>query len=79
MTFDQPLYLKARDILASRPDDPALSNVVIRLGGFHLLMSFMGAIGYVMQGSGLTELFNTIYAANSTEKIMSGHAYARAI
>jgi len=79
VTFDQPLYLKARDILASRPADPALSNVVLRLGGFHLLMSFMGAIGYIMQGSGLTELFNTIYASNAIEKIMSGHAYARAV
>lgn len=79
VTFDQPLYLKAKEILASREGDPELEGVVIRLGGFHLLMSFMGAVGYIMEGSGLTELFNTVYAPNSTEKIMTGHAYARAV
>lgn len=79
VTFDQPLYLKARDIISSRYGDPELSNVVIRLGGFHLLMSFMGSIGYIMRGSGLTELFNTVYAMNSIEKIMTGHAYSRAV
>ena len=79
VTFDQPLYLKAREILASRKGDPNLQNVVIRLGGFHLVMSFMGAIGFIMQGSGLSDLFNTIYAAISTEKIMTGHAYAKAV
>lgn len=49
------------------------------LGGFHLLMSFMGAIGYIMAGSGLKELWSTIYATNSIEKMMTGHAYSRAV
>ena len=79
VTFDQPLYLKARDVIASRVGDPELPDVVIRLGGFHSLMSFMGAVGYIMEGSGLSELFNTVYSVNSTEKVMTGHAYARAI
>lgn len=79
ITFDQPLYLKAREIIASRVGDSELSNVKVRLGGFHLLMSFMGAVGYIMNDSGLRELFNTIYAVNSTDKIMTGHAYARAV
>lgn len=39
----------------------------------------MGSIGYIMNGSGLKELFNTIYALNSIEKIMVGHAYSRAV
>uniref|UniRef100_A0A8D8VLF7 Uncharacterized protein n=1 Tax=Cacopsylla melanoneura TaxID=428564 RepID=A0A8D8VLF7_9HEMI len=79
VTFDQPLYFKARDVLASRQGDPKHQNVVIRLGGFHLLMSYMGAIGFIMEGSGLAELFNTIYAEHSTQKVMTGHAYARAV
>lgn len=33
VTFDQPLYLKAVDIVASRSDED-LSNVVVRLGDF---------------------------------------------
>lgn len=76
VTFDQPLYWKACDIVAN---DTLLKNVVVRLGGFHLLMSFMGAMGTIMDGSGLKELFSTIYATNSVDKILTGHAYARAV
>lgn len=44
VTFDQPLYIKSRDIIASCGPESGLSNVIVRLGGFHLLMSFMGSI-----------------------------------
>ncbi|GBN86623.1 hypothetical protein AVEN_27895-1 [Araneus ventricosus] len=37
VTFDQPLYTKAREILAAAPEGSDLSKIVIRLGGFHLL------------------------------------------
>lgn len=77
VTYDQPLYLKARDIIAT--GHPELNNVTVRLGGFHLLMSFMGSVGFIMAGSGLKDLFSTIYAENSVDKIISGHAYARAV
>lgn len=70
--------MKARDIIESC-QYPQLSSVVVRLGGFHLLMSFMGAIGAVMAGSGLKELLMTIYANNSVDRILNGHAYLRAI
>ena len=52
--------------------------VIIRLGGFHTLMSFMGSIGYIMGGSGIKEVLSLIYAENTVD-ILSGHAYARAI
>jgi len=51
VTFDQPLYIKAREIVAASSKD----------------------------GSGLKEVLSVIYARNSTEKILNGHAYARAI
>lgn len=76
VTFDQPLYAKAVEIASSCPQ---LTNVVIRLGGFHLLMSFLGAIGYIMGGSGLQELWETVYAKASVVHMMSGHAYSRAV
>lgn len=76
VTFDQALYVKAIEILASNPD---LSNVIARLGGFHLLMSYLGTIGYIMGGSGLQELWETIYADKSVEHMMTGHAYSRAV
>lgn len=76
VTFDQPLYLKAIRIVSSTP---TFSNVILRLGGFHLLMSFLGTIGYIMAGSGLEEVLSLIYAENSIQHILSGHAFARAI
>lgn len=77
VTFDQPLYMKAQEIVHN--GKPELKNVIPRLGGFHLLMSFLGAIGTIMAGSGLSELLTTIYAQNSIIKMMSGHAYSRAV
>lgn len=79
VTFDQPFYIKAREIVAASSNDSRFSNIVIRLGGFHLLLSFLGCIGYIIAGSGLKELLSSIYAINSAEKMMQGHAYARAV
>ncbi|KYN08838.1 hypothetical protein ALC57_19059 [Trachymyrmex cornetzi] len=82
VTFDQPLYFKAREILASidpQNDPHNLSSIIVRLGGFHLLMSFLGAVGFIMEGSGLKEAFCEIYAENSPDKALTGHAYARAV
>lgn len=76
VTFDQPLFWKARDVVACVA---GFSNVIVRLGGFHLLMSFMGAMGTIMAGSGLKQLFCEIFATNSVDKILLGHAYARAV
>lgn len=76
VTFDQPLYYKAREIVESCKE---LSNVIPVLGGFHTLMSFIGAIGFIMEGSGLAEAFCELYAENSVEKILNGSAYARSV
>jgi hypothetical protein len=51
----------------------------VRLGGFHLLMSFIGCIGGITAGSGLKELFSEIYADHSVEKMLNSHAYSRAV
>ena len=76
VTFDQPLYIKSVEIVKSSPD---LSGVVVRLGGFHLLMSFMGAMTYPMSGSGFQALWETVYAKNSVIQMLSGHAFNRAL
>jgi hypothetical protein len=60
VTFDQPLFFKARDIVEGGQHSE-LSCVVVRLGEFHLLMSFMGCIGAIMARSCLKALFMTIY------------------
>lgn len=59
--------------------DNELNNIVARLGGFHLLMSFLAAIGFIMDGSGLKEAWCKVYAENSTEHMMSGRNFSRAV
>lgn len=78
ITFDQPLYMKAKDI-ACTLEEPQRSSVVIRLGGFHLLMSFLGCIGYIMSGSGLKDILSLVYASNTVDKMLEGRAYSRAL
>ena len=74
VTFDQPLWLKAYEISKSK-----VLNIVIRLGGFHTLMSFLESIGAVMYGAGLSQLLELVYAKNSVKHIISGKAVSRAL
>lgn len=67
VTYDQSLYAKALSIVAESQSEK-LKNVVLRLGGFHLLMSYLGAIGYIMADSGIEDLWITRYAADSVKK-----------
>ena len=74
VTFDQPLYIKAVEIVKSSKMD-----VVCRLGGFHLLINFLGAIGTIMAGSGLVEALQTCYGPVALSHMMTGKAYAKAV
>jgi len=74
VTFDKPLYIKAVDIATA-----ANLNVVCCLGGFHTLMNFLDAIGYVMKGSGIEELLGLLYGPSTVDHVMSGKAFARAL
>ena len=51
VTFDQPLWYKASGIIAKKK-----LNIICNRGGFHTLMSFLGAVGDMMSGSGIEEL-----------------------
>ena len=79
MLLSISLYAKACELVATSGIDGDLSSVVVRLGGFHLLMSFMGAVGYIMSGSGLDDIWGTVYAKASVVHMLTGHAYARAL
>ena len=74
VTFDQPLWLKATETSMDREMD-----VVVHLGGFHTLMSFLGSLGMMMEGSGLASAMETVYGENSVKHIMSGKAISWAI
>ncbi|XP_063235988.1 uncharacterized protein LOC134538524 [Bacillus rossius redtenbacheri] len=79
VTFDQPLFLKAFEIVSSAEGSSDISKIVLRLGGFHLLMSFMGSIGRIMEGSGLESLWAAVYGQTTVNHMLNGCAYSRCI
>ena len=79
MTFDQPLYWKALTIMENESPESAIKSVVLRLGGFHNEMSFLGAIRNIMSGSGLAEVLETVYATNTVSHMLNRKAISRAI
>ncbi|CAG2215124.1 unnamed protein product [Mytilus edulis] len=79
VTFDQPLYWKALCIVTNEKTESDLKQIVLRLGGFHTEMSFLGSIGRLMGGSGLHEVLETVYASNAVNHMLSGKAVSRAV
>ncbi len=79
ITFDQPLWFKALNIVHNEPNDSELKSIVLRLGAFHMQMSYLGCIGHLMVGTGLREVLELIYAGNAVDHIMYGKAVSRAV
>ena len=46
---------------------------------WHTQMSFLSVVGYVMQNSGIKQIFSLAYAEHSVDKMLSGEGYARAM
>ena len=77
LTFDQPLYWKAKAIKADK--SPEFDSIYLKLGGFHQLMSFLGAGCKLMEDAELKELWSTVYQENSLPKMIEGKAYSRCL
>jgi len=78
LTFDQPLFWKAMEIKTHEQEKCSFGKMALMLGTFHTCMSFYGAIGYVMAGSGIKSLLEIIYAEHTVPHILSGKAFSRA-
>jgi len=61
VTSDRPLYAKAVEIVALDTSG-VFQDVYVRLGGFHMLVSFLGGVGHMMSGSNIEDLWATVYA-----------------
>ncbi len=79
LTFDQPLSWKALTIQESTPAGSEIRSIILRLGGCHTQMSFLGCIGHIMTGTGLQELLVCIYANNRVGHMLSGKAISSAV
>ena len=51
IALDQPLHYKSSFIVETNKSE--FSNTVVLLGSFHTTMNFLGAIGYIIDGSGI--------------------------
>ncbi|KAJ8887673.1 hypothetical protein PR048_013891 [Dryococelus australis] len=79
VTFDQLLYLKARDIVGASDQTSKLSKIIFTPGGLYILMSFLDSIGYIMARSGLKEVLSIIHAPNSVDMMLTCHTHSRAV
>ena len=70
-TCDQQLYKVAVDVKWAYPN--AFSDVILRLGGMYMLKSFVGAIGSLMAGSGLSKISSSTFAGVS--KMLTGKKF----
>ena len=67
VTSDQQRYIRVYEIVSSMK-----INFFFRLGGFHQMVSFLGFIGSLMEGSGLTSALETVYAPATVGHMFSG-------
>ena len=52
-------------------------HIITILGGFHLLMSYLGSLGTLMKGLGLAHALEEIYGTNTVKHVMSGKVITR--
>ena len=78
ITFDQSLFWKAAEIIRDAPQSCQLKSIVLMLGCFHTFMNLLGAIGTLMEGSGLRNIMEVVYGSNAVHHMMTGKSVQRA-
>ena len=76
ITFDQPLYWKAAELIIDASQNN-LKKIVMMLGCFHTFMNLLGAIGTLMEGTGLQSILEVVYGANAVVHMMTGKSVQR--
>ena len=79
LTFYRPLWWKVLNIILNEPSGSDVKSIVLRLGGFHIEISFLGYIGHLVAGSGLQQLLELVHANNAVIHVLSGKEVSRAI
>lgn len=79
ITVDQALYCKLKQLTWLKPK--TFENVIIRLGGLHILMNFLKCIGQHMASSGLEDLWveSGVYGESTAQTILAGKSYNRGV
>jgi len=58
ITFDQAIYKIAKEIQWNKPTE--FSSTIIRVGGFHILMNYMAALGKMVKSSASPKFLCTV-------------------
>ena len=77
--FDQSFCAKAMEVFWKNKE--IFRNLVIMMGGFHLLMMLLGIIGNRFGDAGFIELAveSDVVAGGSVEKVLTGKNYNRVV
>ena len=78
-TFDQQLYALAQMVKLSKNEE--FPNIVLLLGGFHNLSTFIACIGKIWGDSGLKDMLadSETYATATVDSMMDGKQFHRAV
>ena len=79
ITFDLALYKIAKEIQWSRPIE--FGNVIIRLGGFHIITNYLSALGTMHASSGLKEVLveSGVLTGVTVNQVFAGKHYKRGV
>lgn len=74
LVLDQAIYCKALETIAHKSGE--FRDLILRMGGFHILIAFLGTIGKRMKASGLEDILieSGSFASGSLPAIMNGKA-----
>ena len=79
ITADQPLYSRGKELIWANYEK--YKNVVLFMGHLHILFNFLKAVGQHMKNVGLVDVWieSGLSACNSTDQMMEGKSYYRAV
>lgn len=73
VVLDQAIYTLVQDVVCKH--QARFSRVVLRMGGFHIVMTLLAVIGKQFGNAGLQSMFGS----SSCAGVLSGKHYGRAI
>ena len=78
ITADQPLYNRGKELALT---NPKFESVIFLMGGLRICFNLLKNIDQQMDSARLDDLWTEgdIYAANTTQTMLGGNAYYRAV
>ena len=79
ITFDLAIYKVAKEMVWSRPQE--FQHTIIRLGGFHVILNYLGALGNMLTSSGVIGLMSEsgVFSNTTIKHILAGGNYKRGV